>query len=97
MEYRMKYRDIPWSIAFAVLPGKIIGIFFARPLLKLFTWLSTDDNDELVFFIFMAVSIFSLIASVVYVHFIQEYMVLLEVLLSDGPITSSELPIMVIL
>lgn len=31
MEYRVKYRDIPWSVALAVLPGKIIGTFFIKP------------------------------------------------------------------
>ncbi len=25
MEYRLKYRDIPWFVAFIVLPGKILG------------------------------------------------------------------------
>ena len=32
MEYRLKYRDIPWPIAIAVLPGKIIGTFILNPL-----------------------------------------------------------------
>lgn len=31
MEYRMKYRDIPWRVAIGVLPGKIIGSFIIRP------------------------------------------------------------------
>ena len=31
MEYRMKYRDIPWMVALTVLPGKIIGTFFIKP------------------------------------------------------------------
>jgi fructose-specific phosphotransferase system IIC component len=28
----MKYRDIPWGVALAVLPGKIIGCFVLNPL-----------------------------------------------------------------
>jgi len=31
MEHRVKYRDIPWGVAFGVLPGKIIGTFFIKP------------------------------------------------------------------
>lgn len=31
MEYRMKYRDVPWMVALTVLPGKIIGTFFIKP------------------------------------------------------------------
>lgn len=31
MEYRMKYRDIPWSVALTLLPGKIIGTLFIKP------------------------------------------------------------------
>jgi hypothetical protein len=34
MEYRLKYRDIPWSVALAALPGKIIGTFFIKPWLR---------------------------------------------------------------
>jgi len=32
MEYRMKYRDIPWIVAICVLPGKIIGTFIIKPV-----------------------------------------------------------------
>ena len=32
MEYRMRYRDIPWGVALAVLPGKIIGCWIFRPM-----------------------------------------------------------------
>ena len=35
MEYRLKYRDIPWGVAIGVLPGKIIGTFIIRPALNL--------------------------------------------------------------
>jgi hypothetical protein len=35
MEYRLKYRDIPWIVAFGVLPGKIIGTLFIKPFIKL--------------------------------------------------------------
>jgi len=31
MEYRLKYRDVPWGVALAVLPGKIIGKFIINP------------------------------------------------------------------
>lgn len=31
MEYRVKYRDIPWPVAIGVLPGKIIGALFIKP------------------------------------------------------------------
>lgn len=31
MEYRMKYRDIPWRVAIGVLPGKVIGSFIINP------------------------------------------------------------------
>lgn len=34
MEYRVRYRDIPWFVALGVLPGKIIGTFFIKPWLK---------------------------------------------------------------
>lgn len=34
MEYRLKYRDIPWPVAIGVLPGKIIGTFLIKPWLK---------------------------------------------------------------
>jgi len=34
MEYRLKYRDIPWSVAIGVLPGKIIGTFLIKPWLR---------------------------------------------------------------
>ena len=34
MEYRVRYRDIPWFVAIGVLPGKIIGTFFIKPWLK---------------------------------------------------------------
>ena len=34
MEYRLKYRDVPWSVAFGVLPGKIIGTFLIKPVEK---------------------------------------------------------------
>ena len=30
-EHRVPYRDIPWGVAFAVLPGKIIGTFILKP------------------------------------------------------------------
>ena len=30
MEYRLKYRDIPWYVAFFVLPGKILGTVFIK-------------------------------------------------------------------
>lgn len=33
MEYRLKYRDLPWSTAVCVLPGKIIGTFIIKPFL----------------------------------------------------------------
>jgi len=32
MEYRLKYRDIPWGVALTVLPGKIIGKFIIVPV-----------------------------------------------------------------
>jgi hypothetical protein len=32
MEYRLKYRDIPWSVAIMSLPLKIIGTFIGRPI-----------------------------------------------------------------
>ena len=32
MEYRMRYRDVPWPVALAVLPGKVIGTFILRPV-----------------------------------------------------------------
>ena len=35
MEYRLKYRDIPWPVALGVLPGKIIGTLFIKPLERL--------------------------------------------------------------
>lgn len=31
MEYRMRYRDIPWGVAVCVLPGKIIGRCIIHP------------------------------------------------------------------
>ena len=31
MEYRLRYRDLPWSVALAALPGKIIGGYLIRP------------------------------------------------------------------
>ena len=31
MDYRVKYRDIPWGVALSVLPGKIIGTWFIKP------------------------------------------------------------------
>ena len=34
MEYRLRYRDVPWFVAIGVLPGKIIGTFFIKPWLK---------------------------------------------------------------
>jgi len=34
MEYRVRYRDIPWFVAIGVLPGKIIGTFFIKPWLR---------------------------------------------------------------
>ena len=34
MEYRLKYRDIPWGVALGVLPGKIIGTFFIKPWMR---------------------------------------------------------------
>lgn len=34
MEYRVRYRDIPWSVAIGVLPGKIIGTFCIKPFHK---------------------------------------------------------------
>ena len=30
MEYRLKYRDIPWHVAIFVLPGKIGGTVFIK-------------------------------------------------------------------
>jgi hypothetical protein len=35
MEFRMKYRDIPWSVAIGVLPGKIVGTLFIKPWIRL--------------------------------------------------------------
>ena len=35
MEYRLKYRDIPWLVAIEVLPGKIIGSLFIKPWRRL--------------------------------------------------------------
>jgi len=35
MEYRLKYRDIPWGVALGVLPGKIIGALFINPFIRL--------------------------------------------------------------
>lgn len=35
MEYRAKYRDIPWPVAVGVLPGKIVGTLFIKPWIKL--------------------------------------------------------------
>ena len=35
MEYRIKYRDIPWPVAIGVLPGKIIGTFLIKPWFRL--------------------------------------------------------------
>jgi len=32
MEYRLKYRDIPWGVALTVLTGKIIGKFIIVPV-----------------------------------------------------------------
>lgn len=32
MEYRMRYRDIPWGVAVCVLPGKIIGRCIIHPI-----------------------------------------------------------------
>lgn len=32
MEYRVRYRDIPWGVALTVLPGKIIGTFIIKPV-----------------------------------------------------------------
>ena len=32
MEYRVPYRDIPWGVAFCVLPGKIIGRCILDPI-----------------------------------------------------------------
>lgn len=34
MEYRVRYRNIPWPVAICVLPGKIIGTFFIKPWLR---------------------------------------------------------------
>ncbi len=30
MEYRLKYRDIPWHVAIFVLPGKVCGTVFIK-------------------------------------------------------------------
>jgi len=30
MEYRLKYRDVPWHIAIFVLPGKVCGTIFIK-------------------------------------------------------------------
>lgn len=32
MEYRLRYRDIPWGVALTVLPGKIIGRLIIAPV-----------------------------------------------------------------
>ena len=34
MEYRMRYRDIPWGVALAVLPGKMIGSLIINPVIR---------------------------------------------------------------
>ena len=34
MDYRVKYRDIPWPVAISVLPGKIIGAWIIDPALN---------------------------------------------------------------
>ena len=45
MEYRLKYRDIPWFIAFIVLPAKICGTMFIKwPL-----WIADNWKDCLLF------------------------------------------------
>jgi len=38
MEHRVRFRDIPWPMAIAVLPGKIIGTFIIKPIL----WFKDD-------------------------------------------------------
>jgi hypothetical protein len=39
VEYRILYRDLPWSVALGVLPGKIIGTFIFKPIERLrFNW-----------------------------------------------------------
>ncbi len=39
MEYRLKYRDIPWVVAFIVLPGKVLGtVFIAWPARYIANW-----------------------------------------------------------
>lgn len=39
MDYRLKYRDIPWRVALGVLPGKLIGSFFIKPYIKfMYRW-----------------------------------------------------------
>ena len=30
MEYRLKYRDIPWHVVIMVLPGKVFGTIFIK-------------------------------------------------------------------
>lgn len=32
MDYRIKYRDIPWSVALYVLPAKIVGTLVGKPI-----------------------------------------------------------------
>ena len=32
MDYRVRYRDIPWGVAICVLPGKIIGRCIIEPV-----------------------------------------------------------------
>ena len=32
MEYRLRYREIPWGVAICVLPGKVLGRFVVDPI-----------------------------------------------------------------
>ena len=43
MEHRVRFRDIPWPMAIAVLPGKIIGTFIIKPIL----WFKDDPLNAI--------------------------------------------------
>ena len=53
MEYRVKYRDLPWSVAFGVLPGKIIGHFILKPV----HWVIHHPHKTLSFLLFTLLGI----------------------------------------
>jgi len=61
MDYRVKYRDIPWPVAIGVLPGKIIGAWMIDPALNfkqnwkriLFRWFKLWSVIILIMFVIL--------------------------------------------